>query len=79
MRSCTAASSALRPSPAGSDPSCNPSPSDQQDESIAEPTPDAVLDDLHSLEGTCPCGTLKLYKVTHALPENAEIFTRLIR
>ena len=45
----------------------------------ATPRLNAVLEDLHSLESSCPCGTLKLYKVTHALPENAEVFTRLIR
>jgi hypothetical protein len=45
----------------------------------AAPRLNAAIRDLRSLEGSCPCGTLKLYRVTHALPQNAEIFTRLIR
>ena len=45
----------------------------------ATPRLKAALDDLHSLESSCPCGTLKLYRVTHGLTENAEIFTKLIR
>jgi len=44
----------------------------------AAPRLSAALSDLHSLETSCPCGTLRLYKVTHALPEQAEHFSRLI-
>ncbi len=44
----------------------------------AAPRLSAALSDLRALETSCPCGTLKLYKVTHALPEQPEVFRRLI-
>jgi len=45
----------------------------------ALPRLSAALSDLHRLEPGCPCGTLKLTRLNHGLPTNAERFTRLIQ